>query len=150
MPATKKSASKKQEQSEPKISQAVLTKEMLELQLSFLEEHDLTLCFDLRLLDKDGEVFQVKGNTSFPHAMRMENKSVIPKQFQDVITRSLLEPMLQRFNDHIQSNVENELPPPPNGMGLLDGPPTSSVPLGLDESEEDATEDSPPDPSVMS
>jgi len=119
------------------------------MQLSFMGEDDLTLCFDLRLMDQDGEIFQVKGNTSFPHAMRKENKSVIPKQFQEVIVRSLLEPLLQRFNDHIQTNVENDLPPPPSPMGLMGGGFTSNVPVGFDESEENVTEDSPPDPSVM-
>lgn len=150
MTAKKKVASsKKAEQSLLKISKTVLTEESLTLQLSFLEEHDLTLCFDLRLLDKDGEVFQVKGNSSFPHAMRTENKSVIPQQFQDVITRSLLEPLLQRFNDHIQINVENDLAPPadPN-RALLGG--NSYVPLGLDDTQTDVREDPQADPGVMS
>lgn len=122
---------------------------MLKLQLEFLEENDLTLCFDLRLLDKDGEVFQIKGNSSFPHAMRMENKPVIPQQFQDVITRSLLEPLFQRFNDHIQINVENELAPPVASEEFMVGT-SSNVPLGLDDTKENVGEDSHPDPGVVS
>jgi len=120
---------------------------MLEAQLAFLEEHDLSLCFDLRLLDKDGEVFQIKGQNSFPHAMREESKPVIPKQFQDVIQNSLLQPLLQRFNSHIQENVINQLPPPPHGS-MLDGEPSTGL-LLENATEEDAREDSQPDSSVL-
>lgn len=143
--------SKKAKQSStPKISKAVLTPEFIEMQLQLLEEDDLALCFDLRIINKEGEIFQVKGMSSLPHATRAVNSPVAPKQFENVVSNSMLKPLLQRYNDLIGEQTENLLPPPAQEIPthLLDTKPVNED--TADAEEEDATEDPPPDPSVMS
>jgi hypothetical protein len=140
--------SKTQDEPSPRVmSPAALTPESLAYALSMIGDEDLMLCFDIRVLDKEGEVFQVKGNTSFPQALRQSNKPAIPIQFQRVVTDSLLSPLFQRFNDLMQEDVENTLPPPPPPMSGADLP--SGLPLNLNAPEEDDTTDSPPDQGTI-
>lgn len=149
--AKKKSTKSRTKPSTPKVSPAVLTPELLESQIAFLEENDLSLCFDLRLLGKDGEVFQVKGISSMPGATRSETAKVVPGQFEKVVTSSLLEPLLHRFNDYVNEQTDNTQPEPARMIpaGLLDGPPAPpEITDGAEE--ENVTTDPSPDPSSMS
>jgi hypothetical protein len=131
---------------QPKLSETALTPERLALFLEFLEQDDLSLVYDIRLLGADGEVFQIKGNSSFPAAMRQENKSVIPQQFQEVVQNSMLLPLFRRFHDYVQENVQNILPRPPLPMF------ESELGLALDVdrmNEDDAAADTRADQGVI-
>lgn len=131
---------------QPRLSETALTPETLSLFLGFLEEDDLSLVYDIRLLGVGGEVFQIKGNSSFPAAMRQENKSVIPQQFQEVVQNSMLLPLFRRFHDYVQENVKNILPRPPLPMFEDE----AGLSLDLDQmTEEDATADTRADQGVI-
>jgi len=150
-PSPKKKTTKKQ--STLQISKAVLTPEFVETQIDFLDDEDLALCFDLRVLSKDGEEFQVKGVASIPLATRPESIKVVPQQFEQLVENSLLKPLLHRFNDYMNDQTENDLPPPPTEIpaALLDT--ATPAPTGEEvngEEEENVTADPPADSSVMS
>ena len=148
--SSKKPPETTSEPSKPTVSPTVLTPDMLQAILGFLGESDLALAFDLRVLGAEGEIFQVKGTSSFPQAMRPENKGVIPGQFENVVVNGLLNPLLQRFNDHIQNNVENILPVPAVNPMLLDDSMGPSNPLDAAIlEEEDVTEDPQPDQGTI-
>jgi hypothetical protein len=148
---TKPSKSRQNEKSKSPVSPTVLTPERLAAILDFIGEDDLALCFDIRLMGAGGEVFQVKGSSSFTQAMRSENKAVVPKQFETVVINSLLDPLLQRFSAHIQENVINILPPAPGGSPLLfdDYPSDGNSLDSLDAEEENGTTDTQPDTGAI-
>lgn len=138
------------ESSTQTVSPTALTPELLQQFVAFLGEDDLMLCFDIRLLSPQGEVFQIKGNSSFPQATRPGNKGMIPSQFDNVMADSLVKPLLHRFNDYIQENVVNVLEPPRAVDPLAIADKRASSPLDSNGTqEENAPEDTPPDQGTI-